>query len=159
MEQEITSLNAAYEGFLADLKQIQPGLDLPPEVADYLDVARQAAFAAGWTARGDCPPPVDPEESTVRLQKHQLAIRDLVDVGDRAWIQPHAIVEDMSTHEFFVDPMFSVSWHSSEHHCIELVVADEGLIAFGPTDRHRLAEHADRSRLRPLVGIEPRLVE
>ena len=80
-------------------------------------------------------------------------VKTLVEVGQRAWVRPLAIVEHMKTGELFVDPRFTTAPSRSDRCCIALVVTSEGLVASGPTDRHRLCHELDRSRLRPLLRL------
>lgn len=74
----------------------------------------------------------------------------IVDVGDQTWVPPLAVVEDTTTGEFYVDPRFAISDMPSDYFSVELVVTDDGLVASGPLDQHRLRDHVDRSRFRPL---------
>jgi hypothetical protein len=150
-----TNIQESFHAFMLDLRAAEVRLDLPPGLAQYVELAREAAFRAGWTAGQRWQEHHDAEAPTVRCRALST-VRALVAVGDRAWVQPLAIVEHMDTGERFVDPLFTIARQPSERCCIELVVTAAGLVAAGPPDRHRLSPEIDRERLRPLVAFEAR---
>ena len=142
-----------YDAFVLEMQAAEPNLDLEPGVAKYLELSRKVAFQAGWNAGQHWQEHRDAEAPTVRCSPPST-VRALVDVGDRAWVQPLAIVEHMSTGALFVDPRFTIIPRRSDRCCIELTVTAEGLVASGPADRHRLSPEIDRQRLRPVLRFD-----
>ena len=138
---------------MLELRAAGPRLDLEPGIAQYLELAREAAFRSGWAAGQHWHEHHDAEAPTVRCPVLKSA-RALVDVGARAWVEPLAIIEHMGTGELFVDPRFTIAGQPSDRCCIELVVTSEWLVASGPLDRHRLSPEIDRGRVRPLLRLE-----
>jgi hypothetical protein len=153
MQPQETSIEEDLHAFMLDLRAAEARLDLPPGLAQYVELARETAFRAGWNAGQRWQEHRDAEAPTVRCRA-LTTVRALVDVGDRAWVQPLAIVQHMESGEFFVDPLFTIVRQPSARCCIELVVTSAGLVASGPPDRHRLSPEIDRERLRSLVGFE-----
>jgi hypothetical protein len=147
------AIDEAFHAFLLELRRVELPLDLEPGVAQYLELAREAAFRAGWVAGRGWQEHHDTTASTVS-GRVASTVRALVDVGDRAWVQPFAVIEHIATGELFVDPRFTIAGARSEQCCLELVVTPTGLVAIGPTDRHRLSPEIDRHRLRPLARLE-----
>lgn len=147
------NLIQAFDAFATDLEPLEATMELHPDLVEYLALAREVAFRAGWEARCASAESPDPAASTVR-RRMVHTVRALADVGDRAWVQPLAIIEHMTTGEQFIDPMFPIAAARSARCCVALTVTDEGLVAAGPPDRHRLCPDVDRHRLQPLVGFE-----
>lgn len=153
-EQRRMAITRDFQAFIIDLKAAGPQLDLEPGLARYVELAREAAFRAGWACGQEWQERHDAEAPTVRCTAPST-VRALVEVGARAWVQPLAIIEHIGTGERFVDPRFTTTLQPSERSCIELVVTHDGLVASGPTDRHRLTPEIDRQRLRPLCRFNP----
>ncbi len=76
------------------------------------------------------------------------------EVGDQTWVQPLAIVEHTGTGDYFIDPRFGIADMPSDVFTIEVVVTEDGLVASGPADQHRLREHVERSHFRPLAAFK-----
>lgn len=149
-----TSIRDDFSTFIRELHAAEGRLDLAPGVAQYVELAREAAFRAGWAAGQHWQEQVSAEAPTVRCRPLGT-VRGLVDVGARGWVQPLAIIEHVGTGDWFVDPLFTISRDRSARCCIQLVVTRAGLVASGPPDRHRLCPEVDRDRLRPLVDFDP----
>ena len=149
-----TAIDQDFAAFARETHPTEPPLDLEPEVAEYLELAREVAFRTGWDRGraweadrlGDAP--------TVRCTP-RATVRALCNVGDRAWTQPLAIIEHIPTGDRFVDPRFPISLRPADDRCVELRMTEDGLVAVGPTDQHRLSHEVDRARLRPLVELHP----
>ena len=148
-----TAIEEDFHAFMKELREAEARLEVEPGVAQYVELAREAAFKAGWTAGQRWQEGYEAEAPTVRCQAVRT-VRGLVNVGDRAWVQPLAVIEHMETGECFVDPLFTISRERSARCCVQLVVTSAGLVASGPPDRHRLSPEVDRERLRPLVDFE-----
>lgn len=142
-----------YQAFLHELQSAGLRLELEPDLEEYVQLVRETAFRAGWAAGQAWQEQHHAEAPTARCTPPST-VRALASVGDRAWVQPLAIVEHMGTGERFVDPRFTITREPSDRCCIELVVTDAGLVASGPPNRHRLSPEIDRDRLRPLLRFE-----
>lgn len=147
------TLAQAFDAFVADLEPIEATMELMPDIVEYVGLAREAAFRAGWDAHRLHDEGTDPAASTT-CGRMTPTVRALVDVGDRAWVQPLALIEHMTTGEQFVDPMFPIAAELSARCSMELTVTEAGLVAAGPPNQHRLCADVDRSRLRPLARFE-----
>jgi hypothetical protein len=152
--QRHTAITKDFDAFLGELRAAGLQIDLEPGVAQYVDLSREAAFRAGWACGQHFQEQHDAEAPTVRCAPLST-VRALVGIGDRAWVQPLAIIEHIITGERFVDPRFTIVRQPSDSCCIELVVTSEGLIAVGPNDLHRLTHEIHTDRLRPLLRFEP----
>lgn len=152
--QEI-AIDEAFHAFILELRAAETGLDLEPGVAQFVELARETAFRSGWSASQRWQASHDAAASTVRAPRVPSTVRALVDVGDRAWVQPFAIVEHLPSGEMFVDPLFTIAATPTDRCSIELVVTPGGLVALGPANLHRLCPEVDRERLRPLARFEP----
>ena len=144
-----------FRAFLDEFRSVEPPLDLEPGLLQYIALCREAAFRAGWAAGQHWQAQSDIETTPARSTMLSL-VRALIRVGDRAWVQPQAIIESTQTGEMFVEPLFPISRRRSDRYCIELTLTAEGLVASGPNNRHRLSPEIDRQRLRPLAGFEVR---
>jgi hypothetical protein len=153
MNEQQVAITKAFEAFMLEIRAVEAKLDVEPGVLQFVELSREAAFRAGWNARQDWQDHYDAEAPTVRVPA-PTTVRALVDVGQRAWVQPLAIIEHMGTGQLFVDPRFTITRQPSDRCCMELAVTSEGLVAMGPTDRHRLSPEIDRERLRPLLRLE-----
>lgn len=148
-----TAIIKDYDAFVLEMQAAESNLDLEPDVAKFLELSRKVAFQAGWNAGQHWQEHRDAEAPTVRCTAPRT-VRTLIGIGERAWVQPLAIVEHMATGDLFVDPRFTVSPQPTDRCCIELVVTSDGLVASGPADRHRLSPEIDRERLRPLLRFD-----
>lgn len=72
------------------------------------------------------------------------------------WVQPLALIEDLSTRTLFLDPRFKAAPEPSETRCMELVETDAGLVAVGPTDAHRLGQRVGLLGFPEVVALEER---
>ena len=151
--QRQTAITRDFDTFLRELRTAGLEIDLEPGIAQYVELSREAAFRAGWACGQHWQEQHDAEAPTVQCAPLST-VRALVGVGERAWVQPLAIIEHMGTGERFVDPRFTIARQPSDRCCIELVVTRDGLVASGPADRHRLSPEIDRDRLRPLLRFE-----
>ena len=142
-----------FDAFLLELRAAGPRIDLEPGIAQYVELSREAAFRAGWACGQHWQAHHDAEAPTVQCAPLST-VRALVGIGDRAWVQPLAIIEHIDTGDLFVDPLFTISPAPSDRCCIELSVTATGLVARGPADRHRLSPEIDRERLRPLTRFD-----
>jgi len=152
--QEDLAIEEAFHAFILELRATEVGLDLPPGIAQFVELSRKAAFRAGWSSGQHWQEHHDAAASTVRAPRVPSTVRALVDVGDRAWVQPFAIIEHTATGELYVDPLFTIAAAPTGRCCIELLVTPEGLVARGPANLHRLCPEIDRERLRPLARFE-----
>lgn len=152
--QRQTAITRDFDTFLRELRTAGLEIDLEPGIAQYVELSREAAFRAGWAFGQHFQEHHDAEAPTVRCAPLST-VRALVGIGDRAWVQPLAIIEHMGTGDLFVDPRFTIVRQPSDRCCIELVVTHDGLVASGPADRHRLSPEIDRERLRPLLRFDP----
>lgn len=75
---------------------------------------------------------------------------------ESAWVQPLALIEDLATHVVVLDPRFKATPEPSRTRCMELVKTEEGLVAIGPTDAHRLARQVGQLGFPPVMAIEER---
>lgn len=154
--QQDIATDEAFHTFILELRAAEVGLDLEPGIAQFVELARETAFRSGWSACQRWQACHDAAASTVRAPRVPSTVRTLVDVGDRAWVQPFAIVEHLPSGELFVDPLFTIAATPTDRCSVELVVTPEGLVATGPANLHRLCPEIDRERLRPLARFEPR---
>lgn len=152
-EQRQVAMTRDFHAFMLEVRAVETKLDLEPGLLQFIELSREAAFRAGWNAGQTWQEHHDAEAPTVRVTA-PTTVRALVEVGRRGWVQPLAIIEHMGTGELFVDPRFTVSHGPSDRCCIELVVTNDGLVALGPPDRHRLSAEIDGDRLRPLLRLE-----
>ena len=149
-------LEQAYALFLADLDATESALPLPAAMAEYVALAREGAFQAGWRAHREAVQPgAEPEAASTVRGSTRPTVRALVDLGDHAWVHPFAVIEHAGTGECFIDPWFPLAEEESDEHCIALTVTEVGLVASGPPDCHRLSPDVARARLLPLVDFEP----
>jgi hypothetical protein len=115
------AITTDFHAFLDEFRSVEPPLDLEHGLVQYLALCREAAFRAGWAAgqhwQAHCGIKTTPVRSTILSM-----VRTLVCVGDRAWVQPQAIIEYMETGELFVDPLFPITRHPSDRYCIELTL-------------------------------------
>ena len=144
-----------FRAFLDEFRSVEPPLDLEPGLLQYIALCREAAFRAGWAAGQHWQAQSDIETTPARSTMLSL-VRALIRVGDRAWVQPQAIIESTQTGEMFVEPLFPISRRRTDRYCIELTLTAEGLVASGPNNRHRLGREIERQRLRPLAAFEVR---
>ena len=144
----------------------------PLLTADVLEVLRrevQASFFAGWEARhgwGEALDSMGPMSASPAPMSTSVAspssadsrmggkVGDLVEVDSLAWVEPLAIVEDVTTGERFIDPRFPLIADPSDRYCVVLMMTEEGLVAAGPDDLHRLSPVVARDQLRPLARYD-----
>ncbi|MEX1365603.1 MAG: hypothetical protein AB1Z98_20920 [Nannocystaceae bacterium] len=140
--------------FKQRIEQTEPLLDLEPDIAEYIGLAREVAFRSGWDAGQTWETHRLAEAPTVPSLP-RATVRMLVDIGDRAWTQPLAVIEHIPTGDRFVDPRFPIELRPSERSPVELLVTEAGLVATGPADLHRLCPEIDRDSFRPLADFRP----
>ena len=137
----------------------------PLLTADVLEVLRrevQASFFAGWEARHgwgealDSMAPMSASAASPSSADSRMGgkVGDLVEVDSLAWVEPLAIVEDVTTGERFIDPRFPLIADPSDRYCVVLMMTEEGLVAAGPDDLHRLSPVVARDQLRPLARYD-----
>lgn len=146
-------IDEAFRAFTLEQRRAEVGLDLEPGVAQLVALAREVAFRSGWGAAQRWQEGLDAAASTVRASVAST-VHALVDLGDRAWVQPLAIIEHIPSGALFVDPLFTLAASPTERCCVELRVTAAGLVATGPARSHRLCPVIDRERLRPLARFE-----
>ena len=95
-------IDEAFRAFTLEQRRAEVGLDLEPGVAQLVALAREVAFRSGWGAAQRWQEGLDAAASTVRASVAST-VHALVDLGDRAWVQPLAIIEHIPSGALFVD--------------------------------------------------------
>ena len=78
-----TALTRDFNAFMLELRAAEARLDLEPDVAQYVELAREAAFRSGWRASQHWQEHHDAEAPTIRCRPLNT-VRALVDIGDQA---------------------------------------------------------------------------
>ena len=139
------NVDLAFIEFLAGLTPIETSLELPPPTAEFVAMAREVAFRAGWDAHRKHSSTAEPTKPILKdpiVEKVSV----MVDVDDQAFVHPFAIVEDTGTGERFVEI----------HHPVRFDVTDRrlGVVLRGerPVDDD---ESACMHEPRGQSGLEP----
>lgn len=150
MHDAITNDYAKYVDGLA-LDDLE--FDLTPTVAELLRMTREAAFRSGWDSGRQWQAKDFSEAPTKRIARSIRAM----EVGDHAWIQPTAIIQQGESEggALFLDPRFATRGARSVGYTIRLSKLEEGFVAVGPTDQHRIHLQPINPSFFPLLRLEP----
>ena len=147
------AINNDYATYVDGLALDDIEFDLSPTVAELLRLTREAAFRSGWDSGRQWQAKDFSEAPTKRIVR---SIRSL-EVGDHAWIQPTAIVQQGEAEDgaLFLDPRFATRGARSVGYTVRLSRLEEGFVAVGPTDQHRIHLQPISGSFFPLLRLEP----
>lgn len=145
------AINHDYAAYVEGTTVPDLDFELSGQAAELLRLTREAAYRHGWDAGQQWQAHAFSTAPTVRITR---PIRTL-EAGESAWIQPHAIIENGTSGELFLDPRFATRPARSTGFTIRVSKLDEGFVALGPTDQHRIHLQPISRHFLPLLRLDP----